>query len=182
MSEEEIKAEDKPEEVESTEQASEEQPKAEESTPLTPEEEAAKWKDTATRAVAELENYRKRVAKEKTESILFANQRLLEDLFPVIDNFNMGMLAASNDSDSMIFKGMEMVQNQLSSFLENQNVQTVIPKEGDDFDPNLHEAMSKEVSEELDEGKVIRVIRNGYQIGSRLIRPASITVSTKEEG
>jgi len=147
----------------------------------TPEEEIAHWRDIATRSVAELENYRKRMAKEKSEAIVFANQRLLEDLFPVIDNFNMGMMAAANDADSMIFKGMEMVQGQLAGFLEAQNVTTVSTKAGDDFDPNLHEAMSKENSADVEDGKIVRAIRNGYQIGNRLVRPASVVVCAKED-
>jgi len=179
MNEENTKAEDVAEEIEEN-VTPEESTETQEPETITPEDEIQKWKDLATRSAAELENYRKRMAKEKSEAIVFANQRLLEDLFPVIDNFNMGMLAAANDADSMIYKGMEMVQGQLSNFLESQNVVSVIPKAGDAFDPNLHEAMSQENADDVEDGNIIRVMRNGYQIGTRLVRPASVVVCSKE--
>ncbi len=139
-------------------------------------EEAQKWKDIALRERAELENFRKRMAREKADSIRFANQRLIEELLPVLDNFDMGMMAASQDQDSMIFKGMEMVRKQFGDFLNQQGVKEV-EAEGLLFDPNVHEALSQEVSETVPAGHVIRVMRRGFMMNDRLVRPSSVVVS-----
>ncbi len=140
-----------------------------------------KWKETAMRTAADLENYRKRMSREKAEAIKYGNQRLIEDLLPVIDNFNMGMMAAEADSSSMIYMGMKMVQAQIEAFLSGQGVTEAVTVIGSDFDPNIHDAMSQEVSDELEEGKIIRVMRKGYLLGDRLIRPANVVVSKKAD-
>lgn len=140
-----------------------------------------KWKETAMRAAADLENYRKRMSREKTEAIKFGNQRLIEDLLPVIDNFNMGMMAAEAEAGSMIYMGMKMVQAQMDGFLSGQGVITAETIVGSDFNPNIHDAMSQEESDEHEEGKIIRVMRKGYLLGDRLIRPANVVVSKKAD-
>lgn len=138
------------------------------------EAEAAKWKEVSLRTAAEMDNLRKRTAREREEAIRFANQRLLEDLLPVIDNFEMGMQAAAQDEKSMIFIGMDMVRRQLHDFLSNQGVEE-IPTEGL-FDPNLHDAVAQEESAGED-GRILRVTRRGYRLRDRLLRPASVVVS-----
>ncbi|BCU76967.1 nucleotide exchange factor GrpE [Luteolibacter sp. LG18] len=140
------------------------------------EAEAAKWKEVAVRTAADLENYRKRAAREREDALRYANQRLLEELLPVIDNFEMGMMAASKDQGSMIYIGMDMVRRQLSDFLASQGVEE-IPAEGKDFDPNLHDAVTEEESAEVPEGRVLRVTRRGFRLRDRLLRPASVVVS-----
>lgn len=98
------------------------------------EEELLKWRDSAMRTAAEYDNYRKRMVKEKEECAKFANQRLLEELLPVIDNFEMGMAAASADASSMIYVGMSMVKKQLDEFLASNGVQALDPVVGSMFD------------------------------------------------
>lgn len=139
--------------------------------------EVAELKNKLLRSIADLENYRKRSAREKADSIRFGNQRLIEDLLPVIDNFGMGMQASEQDSGSMIYMGMQMVQKQLDGFLESQGVKVVQLKAGEVFDPKQHDAMSQEESEEFEEGQIIRVMRKGYMMGDRLIRPANVVVA-----
>jgi len=139
------------------------------------EAEANRWKEISLRTAAEMENLRKRTAREREDAIRFANQRLLEDLLPVIDNFEMGMQAASQDQKSMIYIGMDMVRRQLHDFLSNQGVEE-IPATGT-FDPNLHDAVSQEESGEGGEGQILRVTRRGYRLRDRLLRPASVVVS-----
>lgn len=141
------------------------------------EQDVLKWKDAALRAKAELENFRKRMAKEKADSIKFGNQRLIEELLPVIDNFNMGMTAAEQDAESMIYRGMQMVQQQLDGFLTSQGVSEIGVKPGDVFDHNLHDAMSQEESESYEDGQVIRVMRKGFKMVDRLVRPATVVVA-----
>ena len=138
------------------------------------EAEAAKWKEVSLRTAAEMDNLRKRTAREREEAIRYANQRLLEDLLPVIDNFEMGMMAASQDTSSMIYIGMDMVRKQLNEFLTSQGVEEI--KAEGQFDANLHDAVSQEPSE-LPEGTIIRVTRRGFRIRDRLLRPASVIVS-----
>lgn len=142
------------------------------------EAEAAKWKELSLRTAAEMENLRKRTSREREEAIRYANQRLLEELLPVIDNFEMGMQAAAQDTSSMIYIGMDMVRKQLSEFLTNQGI-TEISTEGQ-FDPNLHDAVSQEPSDKP-EGEIIKTTRRGYKLRDRLLRPASVVVSAAVE-
>ena len=139
--------------------------------------EAAHWKDLAARNQAELDNYRKRMAREKSDAIKFANGSLLSELLPVIDSFQMGLSAAINeDPDSIISKGMEMVQKQLEEFFSSQGA-VAISSVGKEFDPNLHEAISQESSDEVPNGHIITEIRKGYTLNDRLLRAANVIVS-----
>lgn len=139
------------------------------------EAEAAKWKEVSLRTAAEMDNLRKRTAREREEAVRYANQRLLEDLLPVIDNFEMGMQAASQDQKSMIYIGMDMVRRQLNDFLTSQGVQE-IPTTGN-FDPNLHDAVAQEDCAKGEEGRILRVTRRGFKLRDRLLRPAGVVVS-----
>ena len=139
------------------------------------EAEAAKWKEISLRTAAEMENLRKRTSREREDAIRYANQRLFEELIPVIDNFEMGMLAAAQDTSSMIYIGMDMVRRQLNEFLASQGVEE-IPTTGQ-FDPNLHDAVAQEEDGEGEEGRILRVTRRGFRLRDRLIRPASVVVS-----
>ncbi len=139
------------------------------------EAEAAKWKEISLRTAAEMENLRKRTTREREDAIRYANQRLLEELIPVIDNFEMGMLAAAQDTSSMIYIGMDMVRRQLNEFLTSQGVEE-IPTSGQ-FDPNLHDAVAQEEDGAGEEGRILRVTRRGFRLRDRLIRPASVVVS-----
>lgn len=142
---------------------------------------AAHWKDIAARNQAELDNYRKRMAREKSNAIKFANASLLSELLPVIDNFQMGLSAAMNeDPDSIISKGMEMVQKQLEEFFTSQGA-IPVSAEGNEFNPNLHEAISQETSDTIPEGHVISEIRKGYTLNERLLRAANVIVSKGPE-
>ncbi|MBX7208957.1 MAG: nucleotide exchange factor GrpE [Verrucomicrobiaceae bacterium] len=140
--------------------------------------EAARWKDLAYRSQAELDNYRKRAAREAQEARSYANADLLRALLPVLDNFEMGLEAARAESEkSMIYMGMAMVQRQIQDFLREMGVQE-IEAHGKPFDPNLHDAVSQEASDLFAEGTVLRVTRRGYRLKERLLRPSSVVVSS----
>jgi molecular chaperone GrpE len=139
--------------------------------------ELAKWKDQAIRNAAELDNFRKRMSREKLDALRYGNQSLLEELLPVLDNFDMGMQAAAQEEGSMLYMGMQMVQKQLSEFLSSQNVEEIEAQVGGEFDPKIHEALSQEASDDIEEGKIIRIVRKGYQIGERLLRPSNVIVA-----
>jgi molecular chaperone GrpE len=139
------------------------------------EQEAAKWREIALRTAAEMDNLRKRTTRDREDAMRYANQRLLEELLPVIDNFEMGMQAASQDPTSMIFIGMEMVQRQLNEFLSSQGVEEI--PGSDTFDPKLHDAVAEETCTAGEEGRILRVTRRGFRLRERLLRPASVVVS-----
>ncbi len=139
--------------------------------------EAAKWKDQAIRTAAELDNYRKRMSREKLDAVRYGNQGLLEELLPVLDNFNMGMQAAAQEQGSMLYMGMDMVHKQIGEFLSSQGVDEITAEVGSEFDPKLHEALSQEASDEIEAEKIVKVIRKGYRMGERLLRPANVIVS-----
>lgn len=159
------------------EEASEE--KQEEEAPLTPEEELEKWKNAAIRATADLDNYRKRMARERAEDLRFARSGLIEELLPVFDNFSMGLQMAEQEQDSMIFKGMEMVKGQLDDFLAAQGVKPV--KAEGVFDPNFHEAVAEEEKDGAEPGEILFVKRQGYLLHDRLIRAAAVIVAKTPE-
>ncbi len=152
----------------------------EESTTPSLEEELLKWRDTAMRTAAEYDNYRKRMVKVKEDCIKFGNQRLLEELLHVIDNFEMGLQAAGNDPSSMIYIGMSMVKKQLDDFLAGQGVKAEEPAVGDMFDHATQEAIQSEPSDQP-EGTILRIIRKGYTLRDRLIRPANVVVARSPE-
>ncbi len=139
--------------------------------------ELEKYRDLALRSRAELDNYRKRVAREKEDAIRYANLSLLERILPVVDNFDLGLQAARSAEDAAaVVSGLDMVRKQLSDFLRDQGVDA-IDAEGQPFDPNLHEAMGSEASSDVPEGSVVRQLRKGYKLKDRLLRPASVFVS-----
>lgn len=146
----------------------------------TPEEEITKWRDLAMRTAAEYDNYRKRTVKDREEFSKYANRGLLEELLPVIDNFEMGMTMAGNEQGSMIYIGMNMVQKQLQDFLAGQGVEPIACEPGQMFDHNLHEAIMSEPSGHP-EGTILRIIRKGYNLRGRLLRPVNVVTAAPAE-
>ena len=139
--------------------------------------EVEKYKDAALRARADLDNYRKRVAREKEDAIRYANNSLLESLLPILDNFELGLEAAKNTPEATgIIQGLKMVRKQLEDFLRDHGVE-IVNAEGIPFDPNLHDAVGHEPNSNVTEGTVIRQLRKGFKLKDRLIRPASVIVS-----
>jgi len=137
-----------------------------------------RFRDLALRSQADFENYKKRSAREKEEAIKYANNSLLEKLISIVDNFELGLEAARGEGEkSPVFSGMSMVLKQLMDFLADSGLQP-IHAVGQKFDPNLHEAIAHEPSEEVAEGNVIRQTRRGYKLKDRLLRPSSVVVSS----
>src|SRR6478672_7895561 len=137
-----------------------------------------RFRDLALRSQADFENYKKRAAREKEEAIKYANSSLLEKLIAIVDNFELGLEAARAEGEkSPVFSGMSMVLKQLMDFLADSGLQP-IDATGQKFDPNLHEAIAHEPSDEVPEGTVIRQTRRGYKLKDRLLRPSSVVVSS----
>ena len=171
MSEEETKPTPEEENIETPETQAEET--AEEQQPV---DELTKWREMALRTAAEYDNYRKRCVKDREDFTKYANRSLLEELLPVIDNFEMGMQMAQQDTSSMIYIGMSMVQKQLADFLASQGVETIEAAPGQEFDHNVHEAIMSEPSDEP-EGTIIRILRKGYNLRGRLLRPVNVVTA-----
>ncbi len=140
--------------------------------------EAVKFRELALRAQADLDNFRKRTVREKEDSIRFANARLFESLLPILDNFELGLAAARSDAKgSSILTGLDMVFKQTQDFLIDFGV-SAIEAVGQKFDPNLHEALAQEPSNDVAEGIVVKQVRKGYKLRDRLLRPANVVIST----
>lgn len=144
--------------------------------------ELVQWKDTALRARADLDNFRKRMTQESADARRYANASLLEELLPVLDNFQFGLQAAEADAGAKnILVGLNMVAGQFQAFLRDQGVEEV-PAVGRPFDPNFHEAVGQQPSDEVPEGMVISQVRRGFKLRDRLLRPATVIVSTGRAG
>ena len=142
-------------------------------------QEAAANLDRYVRSVADLENFRRRTVREKDELRLFAASRVLEDLLPVLDNLGLAVTAAKQpgaDAKSLA-GGVDMVLTQLKSALSNHGIKEISPA-GLAFDANLHESISAQPSADVAEGSVMTVVRTGYSLNGRLLRPASVIVSS----
>ena len=147
--------------------------------------EAADNYDRYVRSVADLENFRRRTVREKDELRQYASGRVLEDLLPVLDNLSLGLNAAKAPNADLkgLVGGISMVQEQLKSALSNHGLKEINPL-NQPFDPNLHEAIATQPSPEAADGVVLQVVRIGYSLSGRLLRPASVVVSSgaaKEE-
>jgi molecular chaperone GrpE len=142
--------------------------------------EVERYRDQALRAAADLENYRKRMVREKEEAIRFANAGLLEKFLPILDNFELGLEAARGDAAAQgskgIVDGFAMVHRQLGDFLVSSGLQP-IDAVGQPFDPKFHEALGHETDAAHAEGVVLRQLRRGYRLADRLIRPSSVIVN-----
>jgi len=140
------------------------------------EKRAAENYDKYVRAVAELENFRKRSAREKTDAIQYGNENLLRDILPLVDSMDRAREHACNSDDFEAFKkGLEMLQEQLMSCLQKHGV-APIDSVGKGFDPNVHEAMLQVASDRHEDSQVVGEFEKGYLLNGRLLRPAKVSV------
>jgi molecular chaperone GrpE len=139
------------------------------------------------RAVADLDNYKKRALRERQDATKYANEALLEKLLPVVDNFEAALAAANTATAAQgtqggnvdsLKMGINMIHSQLKSFLADAGVEE-IDALNKPFDPNLHEAVSQQASADVPEGQVLQQMRKGYRYRDRLIRPAMVVVAKK---
>jgi len=135
--------------------------------------------DRLLRLTADYENFRKRAQREKNEARQFANQHLLEKQLPILDNFEMALMAAK-DADPAIRDGVQMIYDQFVGVLKDAGVEP-IDAGGEPFDPNLHEAISQKETIEVEEGTVVEQAQRGYKLDDRLIRPARVVVAKTPE-
>ena len=137
--------------------------------------EAAEMK---SRSVADLENYRKRMAREKSEILRSASAAVIESLLPVLDNLKLGLQAAAQHPEAKdVTEGFKMVEDQLRRALSEHGAEELIP-DGEPFDPNLHECIAQQPSDTVPEDHVISTTRSGYRLNERLLRAANVLVSS----
>lgn len=141
--------------------------------------EAAENYSRYLRSVADLENFRKRTVREKDELRQYAASRVLEDLLPALDNLGLGLAAAKlpNADVKTIVGGVEMVLSQLKSSLANHGLKEINPV-GQPFDPHQHESIGHQPSADVPAEAVLTVVRTGYSLNGRLLRPASVLLSS----
>ena len=135
---------------------------------------AAEYKDGWQRSVADFQNYKRRVDAEKADTYQTAVGSIIKSYLPVLDDLERAL--AARPADLAWVDGIELICRKLQSILEAEGL-TRIETEGQMFDPNFHEAVSQEPSENHTSGQIIAVVRNGYMLGDKVIRPAMVRVA-----
>jgi molecular chaperone GrpE len=149
--------------------------------------ENAELKDARLRALAELENTRRIAAREKQDASAYAIARFARDMLGIADNFARALAAcppelraAADPQVKAVLDGVEAIDRQLLSTMENHGVKMIDTTDGK-FDPNKHQAVAEVPGEGKPAGTIVHVIQTGYMIGDRLLRPAMVTVAKKDE-
>ncbi len=145
---------------------------------------AQQFYDKWVRLTADFDNYKKRALRDKTESLKYANEALIERLLPVLDNFDAALVALNNDAGGSVDSlkmGVNMISKQLRDLLTDFGLSEVAAL-GEAFDHNLHEAVSQKATDEAPEGQVVEQLRKGYKLKDRLVRAASVVVATAPGG
>lgn len=135
--------------------------------------------DHYVRTAADLENFKKRAAREKQDAIRYANEGLLTKLVSVLDNFDMALAAANNSQGEGVEglkTGVSMIAGQIRAVLREAGLEEIDATQ-QKFDPNFHEAVSQQPSADVPEGHVLQQLRKGYKYRERLLRPASVIVA-----
>ena len=130
------------------------------------------------RAVADLDTYRRRVIREKDDLRQYAVSGLLESILPIYDNMGLGLMSAEQAVDpNVVAEGIRMVITQFQTVLGENGIEEISPGKGDAYDHNLHEAVQTQPSDEVEAGAVLQLVRRGFSLNGRLIRPATVIVS-----
>ncbi len=149
-----------------------EEPAAEEETPSPVPDEAY------LRLAADFDNYRKRVAREHADLTARANERLLNELLPVLDDLERALEAASEHEEAKLEEGVRLVHRSLLGLVERHGLSEI--DTGGGFDPHVHEALLTQPGEGAEEGSVLQVLQKGYKLGERVLRPARVIVAQGE--
>ncbi len=140
--------------------------------------EAAGHLETAQRLQAEFENYRRRVTREQSDMVARAGKRIVEELLPVLDNLERAIDHTTAGGDlAHLLTGVEMVQQQVLDVFGKEGVEVIDPF-GDEFDPQVHQAIGQREDVEVPDNTVVEVFQKGYLLGGRVIRPAMVIVSS----
>ncbi len=141
------------------------------------QEEAKENYERLLRVSADFENYKKRVAREKSELIRYGNEELIKELLPVIDNLERALEHASGDvGKEGVIEGVEMTLTQFLQILQRFGVSPICAV-GERFDPTRHEAVMEQATGDCDPGHVVSELQKGYLLNDRLLRPAKVVVA-----
>ncbi|MFO7818595.1 MAG: nucleotide exchange factor GrpE [Thermodesulfobacteriota bacterium] len=136
-------------------------------------------RDKQIRTLAEAENRQKRLQREKDEFCKFASAQVVEDILPVVDNLELALEHAGNDEAcKSLREGIEMTRKIFLDTLKKHGL-TPVGEKGEEFDPNIHEAMAQQERDDMEEGRVCQMMQRGYMLNDRLLRPAKVLVSKK---
>lgn len=149
-------------------------------------EEAAKYRDIALRAEAEMENVRRRAARDVEHAHKFGIEKLIQNILPVIDSLEKGIesaeqVSAAEGATKAIIEGMNLCLKMLTDVLAKEGLNIVDPS-GEPFNPNLHQAMSMVENPDMEPNSVVAVMQKGYTLNERLVRPAMVMVSKAPAG
>jgi molecular chaperone GrpE len=131
--------------------------------------------DRLLRLAADFDNYKKRAARERDEYVTRANERLLKELLPILDDLERALKSAEEHEEAQLEEGVRLVHRSLASLLQRNGVEE-IATEGK-FDPHVHEALLAQPAEDREHGDVIDVIQKGYKLGDLVVRPARVIVA-----
>jgi molecular chaperone GrpE len=131
--------------------------------------------DRLLRLAADFDNYKKRAAREREEYVARANERLLKELLPILDDLERALKAAEEHEEAQLEEGVRLVHRSLASLLERNGVRE-IDADGK-FDPHVHEALLSQPAEDKESGDVVDVIQKGYKLGDLVVRPARVIVA-----
>lgn len=139
--------------------------------------EASENYDKYLRVSADFDNYKKRMAREKTDLIQYGNENLIRDLLPVLDSLERALDHAAEPNDATpLIEGLRLVEKQFLNALENHGVQPIQAR-GEIFDPNFHEALFQVETVEGESNRVVDELEKGYLLNGRLLRPSKVSVS-----
>ena len=139
--------------------------------------EAEAMKDKYVRLFAEFENFRRRTAKENFELVAAANQKLIGKLTDVLDNFELAFDPRHKTAKPEDFeKGVKLIHNKFKDILSDEGLEEVNPV-GEEFDPNLHDALMQQPSDTVPENRIIQVLQKGYKVKGRILKHAKVIVS-----
>lgn len=142
------------------------------------QEKVSQLEHSLKRALADFDNFRKRVEQERSEMTLVAKVNLLHELLPVLDNFNRAASHLPTElKDNSWATGILAIAKQLKDLVERQGLETIAPNSADLFDPRLHEAVSHEPHDSIELDHIVETIELGYTINDRVLRPAKVKVS-----
>ncbi len=128
------------------------------------------------RLAADFQNYKKRVEREKSEIYAYANEKIALDIIEVMDNFERALEHSEECADKQFAEGVAMIYKQLKNVLDKNNI-LEIKAEGEDFDPNFHNAVTAEENPDFESGKVIQALQKGYTLNDKVIRPSMVRVA-----
>lgn len=152
---------DEPLQEEQVEQVEEQQPQVDD--------------DRLLRLAADFDNYKKRAARERDEYVARANERLLKELLPILDDLERALKSAEEHEEAQLEEGVRLVHRSLASLLERNGVEEIATT--GKFDPHVHEALLAQPAEDREHGDVLDVIQKGYKLGDLVVRPARVIVA-----